>query len=77
MYSYERPPLELPPESLARLEAIPHWQSETASFRRQAAYWVMSANRQETRERRFATLLDDAAAGRRPKPFIVERSADR
>jgi len=77
VYSYERPPLELPPEWLAQLEATPHWQSETASFRRQAAYWVMSAKRDQTRERRFATLLADAAVGRRPKAFIVERSADR
>jgi uncharacterized protein YdeI (YjbR/CyaY-like superfamily) len=72
-YSYERPPLELPPRWLARLEALPHWQSETRSFRRQAAYWVMSAKRPETRERRFATLLDASAAGRRPKPFIIGR----
>lgn len=77
VYSYERPPLELPDDWLARLEAAPHWQSETPSFRRQAAFWVMSAKRQETRDRRFATLLDDAAAGRRPKPFIIERSTDR
>ena len=77
VYSYERPPLELPPEWLARLAAVPHWQAETPSFRRQAAYWVMSAKGQETRERRFATLLDEARAGRRPKPFIVERSTNR
>jgi uncharacterized protein YdeI (YjbR/CyaY-like superfamily) len=75
VYSYEQRPLELPPEWSARLETLPHWRSETPSFRRQAAYWVMSAKRDETRERRFATLLADAAAGRRPKPFIVERRA--
>jgi uncharacterized protein YdeI (YjbR/CyaY-like superfamily) len=56
---------------------MPQWRSETPSFRRQAAYWVMSAKRDETRERRFATLLADAVAGRRPKPLVVERSTDR
>ena len=75
--SYGERSLELPPDWLARLEAVPHWRSETPSFRRQAAYWVMSAKREQTRERRFATLLSDASAGRRPRAFIVERSADR
>ena len=74
IYSSDRAPLELPPGWLAQLDAVPHWRSETPSFRRQAVYWLMSAKRPETRERRLATLLEDAAAGRRPKPFIVERS---
>ena len=76
-YSYERPVQELPPEMLERLEADgaawAYWQSRTPSFRRQATHWVVSAKRPETRERRFAALLRDAAAGRDPQPFQVTR----
>jgi uncharacterized protein YdeI (YjbR/CyaY-like superfamily) len=70
-------PAQLPREMLDRLRADDaaweYWQSRAPSFRRHAAYWVTSAKREETRERRFATLLADSAAGRRPKPFIVAR----
>jgi uncharacterized protein YdeI (YjbR/CyaY-like superfamily) len=34
-------------------------------YRRTAVYWVMSAKRQETRDRRLATLIADSAAGLR------------
>jgi uncharacterized protein YdeI (YjbR/CyaY-like superfamily) len=76
-YSYEREPQELPGEWLARFEADTdawtYWQRETPSYRRIATHWVLSAKRPETRERRFATLVADSAAGRRVKPFIVSR----
>ena len=76
-YSYERPTLELPDDWLAQLRADAgawgHWQAETPSFRRQATYWVVSAARPETRERRFATLLSASASGTRPAPFLVTR----
>jgi uncharacterized protein YdeI (YjbR/CyaY-like superfamily) len=75
-YSYERPPLELSHDMIARLQrnraAWEYWHSERPSFRRQATYWVMSAKRPETQERRFELLLDASRGGRRPKPFIVE-----
>jgi uncharacterized protein YdeI (YjbR/CyaY-like superfamily) len=78
-YSYERPPAELEPWMLARLEADPaaaaRWAAETPSFRRTAAHWVSSAKREETRERRFVELVGALGAGRRPKPFIVERQS--
>lgn len=35
------------------------------SYRKTATWWVMSAKRQETRERRLDTLIQDSAAGRR------------
>ena len=77
-YSYERPALELEPAMLTRLrsdrDAWAHWRGEMQSFRRQAAYWVMSAKRPETRARRFAELLETAKGGRRPKAFIVART---
>ena len=76
-YSYKRPPAALPPEWEARFRADAPawaaWESETPSYRRTATYWVMSAKRPETRERRLATLIADSAAGRRVKPFLVTR----
>lgn len=41
------------------------WESQPAGYRRTAAHWVASAKRDETRARRFATLLADSAAGLR------------
>ncbi len=77
-YSYEREPLELSPEMRRSLEAdaaaFAHWRSETPSFRRRAADWVMAAKRQETRDRRFDDLLTEARAGRRPRLFLVTRA---
>ena len=79
-YSYERPARALEPAMLARFRADAvawaRWQGEQQSFRRTASYWIMSAKRAETRERRFGELLDASRLGRRPKAFIVER-ADR
>lgn len=74
-YSYERPTQALPAELVARFEADAdawaRWQAETPSYRRTAVHWVLSAKRPDTRERRFAALLADSAAGRRVKPFRV------
>ena len=78
-YSYERPPEDLPAEYLARFEADAtgwaYWQAETPSYRRTASYWVLSAKRPETRERRLTTLVADSAAGRRVKPFLAARTS--
>ena len=77
VYSYEQPPAQLPEAWIARFQADPaawsYWEAETPSYRRTAAYWATSAKREETRERRFATLVADSAAGRRVKPFLVTR----
>ena len=77
IYSYERPPAELPRDMLVRLmadaKAWAFWEGEQPSFRRGVAHWVTAGKRPETNERRFAELLETARAGRRPKPFIVER----
>jgi uncharacterized protein YdeI (YjbR/CyaY-like superfamily) len=79
IYSYERPHAELPAEWTATFQADPgawrYWMGETPSYRRTASYWIMSAKRPETRERRFRTLVADSAAGHRVKPFIVERAS--
>jgi uncharacterized protein YdeI (YjbR/CyaY-like superfamily) len=76
-YSYEQPPAQLEPSMRAQLEgrgaAAARWAAEQPSFRRTATHWVTSAKRVQTRERRFAQLLDALDAGTRPRPFLVER----
>ena len=73
-YSFEQKKMpELSVDFLARLEAEPRawadWQARPAEYRRQVAHWVMSAKREETRERRLAALITDCAAGRKVKPL--------
>jgi uncharacterized protein YdeI (YjbR/CyaY-like superfamily) len=68
VYSYENRPADLPVEYRRRLEAngraLSWWQAQTPSYRRAATWWVVSAKREATRERRMATLITDCAAGR-------------
>ncbi|HEX7224049.1 MAG TPA: YdeI/OmpD-associated family protein [Candidatus Limnocylindria bacterium] len=67
-YSYEQRPAELPPEYLARLAGNPgaeaYWASRSPSYRRAVTWWVMSAKREETRDRRMTQLIEDCAAER-------------
>jgi uncharacterized protein YdeI (YjbR/CyaY-like superfamily) len=46
-------------------KAWSYFDSEAPWYRRVATYWVMSAKREETRERRLATLIDCSARGER------------
>jgi uncharacterized protein YdeI (YjbR/CyaY-like superfamily) len=68
VYSFEQKDVRLSPEAEARLRADPtawrYWESRPPGYRRLAAWWVISAKRAETRERRLATLVEDCAAGR-------------
>jgi uncharacterized protein YdeI (YjbR/CyaY-like superfamily) len=78
-YSYEQVPAGLPEDMHARLRADASareaWDAERPSFRRQATFWVNSAKRPETRERRFDQLLEALRAGSRPRPFLVTRAS--
>jgi uncharacterized protein YdeI (YjbR/CyaY-like superfamily) len=50
----------------------PAWEwfaAQSASYRASATFWVVSAKRAETRERRLATLIEHSAEGRRIPPF--------
>lgn len=64
---------QLPPELEARIAANPkawaYWQAQRPSYRKQVAFWIQQAGRQETRDRRLASLIDDSAAGRPVKPL--------
>jgi uncharacterized protein YdeI (YjbR/CyaY-like superfamily) len=77
-YSYEqRRDPQLEPEQEARFKAnAAAWEyfvSRPPSYRRPAIWWVVSAKKPETRERRLATLIEDSAAGRPIKPLIPRK----
>jgi uncharacterized protein YdeI (YjbR/CyaY-like superfamily) len=73
IYSYEQAPVELPPAFAQRLaadaQAAAFFAGQPASYRRTAIHWVMRAKREETRERRLATLIDDSRNGLRIGPL--------
>jgi uncharacterized protein YdeI (YjbR/CyaY-like superfamily) len=80
IYSFEQErPQELPPEYVAQFEANPlAWERFRAmppGYRRTATHWVLSAKRQETRQKRLETLIADSERGRRIAPLT--RPADR
>jgi uncharacterized protein YdeI (YjbR/CyaY-like superfamily) len=68
-YSYEERPATLGGAYARRLKASPgayaFFQAQAPWYRRTVSFWVMSAKREETRERRLAQLIEDSAAGRR------------
>ena len=67
IYSFENE-TELAPEYEARLRAnkaaADYFESRPPWYRRTAIHLVMSAKREETRERRLEQLIEDSAAGR-------------
>ena len=72
VYSFEREEAaELPPEYESRLRAVPDaaefFYAQPPGYRRAAIHHVVSAKREETRERRLEQLIADSAAGLRLK----------
>lgn len=72
-YSYEREKRELDPAHQRQLEANPaaweFFRAQPPYYQRMARWYVMSAKREETRQRRLATLIEDSAQGRRLAGF--------
>jgi len=73
-YSYEqRYEARFSPELEERLHAEPsawkHFRSQPPGYRQTVTFWVMSAKREETRQRRMAVLIESSAAGRRIPPL--------
>ncbi len=71
-YSFEGE-AALPPEYEARLRADPaaetfYYERATPTYRRLCATWVFGAKTDATREKRFADLIADSAAGRLIRP---------
>jgi uncharacterized protein YdeI (YjbR/CyaY-like superfamily) len=72
-YSFENRDAALDPaeekQFRANKAAWKHFSEMPKSYRHPAVWWVVSAKRPETRERRLATLIGDSAAGRKIKPL--------
>jgi uncharacterized protein YdeI (YjbR/CyaY-like superfamily) len=74
-YSYEAGAAEreLDEASRATFMAQPaawaFFEAQPASYRRVASWWVVSAKRPETRQRRLTTLIEASAAGQRLPQF--------
>jgi uncharacterized protein YdeI (YjbR/CyaY-like superfamily) len=69
-YSFEqRHSVAFAPEDEARFrreaKAWSFFESCPPYYRRTTTFWVVSAKREETRQKRLATLIEDSAAGRR------------
>jgi len=73
LYSFEQAEIAFEDGQLATFaanEAAWTWfQSQPPGYQRQATWWVVSAKRPETRERRLAHLIEDSANERRLKQF--------
>jgi uncharacterized protein YdeI (YjbR/CyaY-like superfamily) len=73
-YSYERrhdAAFDADQEAAFRANASA-WEwfhAQSPSYRTMATFWVVSAKRPETRERRLATLIECSAEGRRVPPL--------
>jgi uncharacterized protein YdeI (YjbR/CyaY-like superfamily) len=80
IYAYEqRKAAELDPEQercFKADEAAWTWfQAQPAGYRRTATYWVVSAKKEETRQRRLERLIEDSGAAR-PIPSLTPRRGE-
>jgi uncharacterized protein YdeI (YjbR/CyaY-like superfamily) len=50
-------------------KAWDYFQAMPEGYKSTATFWVMSAKREETRQRRLATLIEDSANGQKIKPL--------
>jgi uncharacterized protein YdeI (YjbR/CyaY-like superfamily) len=69
IYSYEQRSDQLPEPYASALKrrraAWSFFQTQPPSYRKAVGWWIVSAKREETRQRRLATLIEDCVAGRR------------
>ncbi len=74
VYSFEQRSVALPPPYEAKLQrnaaAWRFFHAQTASYRRAAMWWVVSAKQEATRLRRLEQLIDHSAHGRCAPQFL-------
>ena len=75
IYAYENELRTLTPVDEKRFrsnrKAWTYWETQPPSYRRLAIYWITSAKKEETRQRRLATLIDDSAHGKRLDAYTL------
>jgi uncharacterized protein YdeI (YjbR/CyaY-like superfamily) len=68
-YSYEERPQDFPESVKAEFQSHPEawkfFESQPPTYRRGAIWWIVSAKRTETREKRLAELIESSAKGER------------
>jgi len=74
IYSYEQRktaklPVDYEKQFRARKKAWEFFQAQPPWYRRTAAYWVISAKKEETRLKRLAALIEDSEHGQRVGPL--------
>lgn len=76
-YSFEQAIVTLTPSQRRTLrankKAWTFFQTQPPSYRKLATWWVISAKKPETRDRRLATLIRDSAHGLRIQPLRREK----
>jgi uncharacterized protein YdeI (YjbR/CyaY-like superfamily) len=81
IYSYEQRPQDLPAKYRRRVQANTKawafWRSSPPGYRKTATWWVISAKREDTRERRLAQLIELSAKGERIPPLAGPAGARR
>ena len=77
LYSFENPRRDLDAAATRAFKASRRawaWFATQAPwYRRTAAWWVMSAKKEETRAKRLRLLIESAARGERAAPFNIAR----
>ena len=75
VYSFEQRSIELPGPYAARLRAdATAWadfRARPPSYRKAAMWWIVSAKREATRERRLQLLIDCSARGEAIPPLAT------
>jgi uncharacterized protein YdeI (YjbR/CyaY-like superfamily) len=74
IYSYEQKDAAELDEAAERefrsnAKAWGFFESQAASYRKSAIYWVVSAKKEETRQKRLAELISDSEQGRKLKQY--------
>ena len=77
IYSYEQRPDDLvePYRSALRKHKVAwsFFRSQPPYYRRTMTWWIVSAKREETREKRLAALVEHSAGGRRIPQFLSRK----
>jgi len=80
IYAYEQRAPELVEPYGGKLRrnkaAWKFFAAQTASYRKAASWWVLSAKREETRLRRLEKLIEDSAAGRTLAQYTRAKKSD-